>query len=146
MAEPGPLPPGITLRVWSLRAPKGAEPIFESKGKWLHPLFELTEFLSLRPEIDPADLILRDRVIGRAAAFLILRMGVTHAGADVVSQRALSLFTQRGWSPTADTIVERIGCQTEDLLAKVDNIDDAWDLLIERRRIALMSLQRPVSS
>jgi len=141
LLEPGPLPDGVSLQVWRLDDPEGEPPLFESRGKWLHPLFELTEFLALHPQISPSDLILRDRIIGRAAAFLILRMGLLHVGSQIVSQRALSLFAQRGWQPAAETLVERISCQTEDLLADVNDIDEAWDLLQERRQNALRRLQ-----
>ena len=137
MLEPEPLPEGVSLRVWSLSAPLGTPPVFESGGKWLHPLFELTEFLGAHPEIDREDLILRDRIIGRAAAFLMIGLGIKHVGGQLVSQRALSLFASRGWKPFAEAIVDKISCQTEDLLAEVNDFDEAWKLLSERRRRAL---------
>jgi len=141
LAEAATLPPRVSLRVWRLSDP-GAEPLFESRGKWLHPLFELTEFLESHPEIDPKDLILRDRIVGRAAAFLILRLGIRNVGSDIVSRRALSLFSSRGLSPTAGITVDRIDCKTEDLLAEVEDFDQAWRLLSERRAGARKTLQR----
>lgn len=145
MLEHDALPAGITLRVWSLSAPSGAEPVFESAGKWLHPLFELKEFLEQNPQIDPQDLILRDRIIGRAAAFLILQMGIPRAGAEIVSRLALSLFASRGLTLSGDSVVDSISCQTEELLANEDDSEKAWRLLSERRSLALARVQRPGS-
>ena len=49
-------------------------PIFTSHGKWLHPLFELEDDLAAHP-IQPENLILQDKIIGKAAALLIHRLG-----------------------------------------------------------------------
>jgi hypothetical protein len=49
-------------------------PIFTSYGKWLHPLFELETYLANYP-IEPARLLLQDKIIGKAAALLIHRLG-----------------------------------------------------------------------
>ena len=49
-------------------------PIFTSYGKWLHPLFELEDYLADHA-FQPDHLILQDKIIGKAAALLILRMG-----------------------------------------------------------------------
>lgn len=141
MLEPAALPPGITLRVWSVSAPPGTAPLFESAGKWLHPLFELKEFLENNRQIDPGYLILRDRIIGRAAAFLIVQMGIKNVGAEIVSRRALSLFASKGLVPSAGTVVDKISCQTEDLLAGVEDFAEAWQLLSERRTRALARAQ-----
>ena len=48
-------------------------PIFTSFGKWLYPLFELEDYLAAHP-IQPDTLILQDKIIGKAAALLILRL------------------------------------------------------------------------
>ena len=50
-------------------------PIFTSDGKWLHPLFELEDYLT-EHAFQPDKLILQDKIIGKAAAFLIHRLGV----------------------------------------------------------------------
>ena len=44
--------------------------IFTSNGTWLHPLFELEAYLAAQP-IQPDQLILQDKIIGKAAALLI---------------------------------------------------------------------------
>ena len=50
------------------------KPIFTSFGKWLYPLFELEDYLAEHP-IQPENLILQDKIIGKAAALLIHRLG-----------------------------------------------------------------------
>jgi hypothetical protein len=63
-------------------------PIFTSHGKWLSPLFELEVYLADHP-IQPVWLVLQDKIIGKAAALLIHRLGVLSdggtAGGGVVS-------------------------------------------------------------
>ena len=49
-------------------------PLFTSYGKWLHPLFELEDYLADH-HISPASLVLQDKIIGKAAALLIHRLG-----------------------------------------------------------------------
>ena len=127
------LPTGVTLRVWDA----AGELVFESSAKWLHPLFELTDFLATRPDLVTRSLVLRDRVIGRGAAALILRLGIVRASAELVSQRGISLFASHGLVLEGRQTVERIDCQTEEILAGVDDLDQAWQMLAERRRRAL---------
>jgi hypothetical protein len=145
-----PLPEGASMAVWprdalgpSLAA--GAEgqpePLYVNGGKWLHPLFDLVELLSGdsgdakdRDALTAAgDLFLRDRVIGRGAAFLILRTGIRHAWADVVSDGALALFEANGASLDGAERVASIGCRTESLLREVSDPELAWRMLLERR-------------
>lgn len=149
-----PLPDGATMALWPLSALDGGmevgTPLYCHDGKWLHPLFDLLDLLSpegsagdtasgeaLRPA---GDLFLRDRVIGRAAAFLILRTGIRHAWADVVSDGAVSLFAAQGASLGWGERVPAIACMTETLLRGVEDTDAAWTLLLARRQDALRSL------
>jgi len=116
-------------------------PLYTSGGKWLHPLFDLLELLSGDSTatderarlISAGDLFLRDRVIGRGAAFLILRAGIRRAWADVVSDGALDLFEASGASLAGGERVAEIGCRTESLLRDVRDAEVAWTLLLERR-------------
>jgi hypothetical protein len=130
-----PLPPGATMALWPLSAlVDGADPgppLYVSGGKWLHPLFDLLEERATLAHA--GDLFLRDRVIGRGAAFLILRAGIRNAWADVVSDGAMSLFAAHGASLGGGELVPAIACQTEPLLRDVDDPDIAWTLLRQRR-------------
>jgi len=150
-----PLPDGVTMELWplaSLDTAGGAligSPLYSSRGKWLHPLFDLLDLLEpqapggaiedpvLRRAVEAAgELFLRDRVIGTAAAFLILRAGIRHAWADLVSDGALAVFKANGASLGGGEHVAAIGCMTEELLRGVDNPEVAWELLSARRRVA----------
>jgi hypothetical protein len=130
---PDPLAQGLTLVV---RSP-GTGVVFQSSGRWLHPLFDLGEYLGAHPEIDPGSLVLRDRVVGRAAAFLMVQFGIRTLGTDVVSQRAIPVLDGAGIRWSATEVVDRIGCQTEDLLAEVSDPLAAWQILEVRRLAAL---------
>jgi hypothetical protein len=135
------------MAIWPLAAlADGGEPglpLYVSGRKWLHPLFDLLELLSSDdPESSSeeratlaaaGELFLRDRVIGRGAAFLILRAGIRSAWADVVSDGAMSLFAAHGASLGGGELVPAIGCRTESLLGDVDDPDTAWALLRQRR-------------
>jgi hypothetical protein len=135
------------MALWPLAAlADGAAPgppLYVSGGKWLHPLLGLLELLSPQgaessPEeratlLAAGDLFLRDRVIGRGAAFLILRAGIRHAWADLVSDGALEVFAAHGASLGAGELVPAIACRTESLLRGVDDSDAAWALLRQRR-------------
>ncbi len=141
-----PLPSGATMALWPLAAVQAGTdpglPLHVSAGKWLHPLFGLLALLSSPdPESDEeraalaaaGELFLRDRVIGRGAAFLILRAGIRNAWADVVSNGAMSVFAAHGASLGGGELVPAIACRTESLLRDVDDPDIAWTLLRHRR-------------
>lgn len=130
-----PLPEGISLRLWDGSGPE-ARLVFEHRGKWLHPLFEVLEFLEGQTELDPGTLVLRDRIIGRGAAFLIVGSGIRRIHGELLSQRALDLFVLRGLVVSYSRLVERIDCMTEDLLAEVEDGAEARGILNERRRLA----------
>jgi hypothetical protein len=160
-----PLPDGVTMELWPLASldPITGElsgaPLYGSRGKWLHPLFDLLDALepaeprpqrmsphgaTTDPTADPnvrraieaaGELFLHDRVIGTAAAFLILRAGIRHAWGDLVSDGALAEFEANGASLRGGEQVSAIGCMTEELLRGVDDPDVAWALLSARRQI-----------
>ena len=132
------LPEGTTAQLFRI-PPVGnrlSEPLFSSSGRWLHPLFELEAFLTAHP-ISASELFLRDRVIGTAAAFLILRLGIREVESDIASRRALELLRDSGVAVEAKTCIEAIGCLTEQLLKDETNSDAAYQMLCERRTKAL---------
>jgi hypothetical protein len=109
----------------------------------------LEEFLSARKApggdfafeggitVTASGLYLRDRVIGTAAAFLILRLGLRTVETDIASHRAIQLLREKGLEVEAPTIVEAIGCVTEKLLKDESDPEAAYRLLSERRAQAL---------
>ena len=103
-------------------------PIFTSHSNWLHPLFELEEYLADHA-FQPASLTLQDKIIGKAAALLILRMGFQTVKAGVLSRLGESVFQRHGIVYTYEQLVERIHCQTEELLATVEDPEEAYRLV-----------------
>lgn len=91
------------------------ELIFHSDGKWLYPLFELEVFLE-QNKYNPELLIIRDKIVGRAAALLQLRLGFKSIRAGIMSQLAKELFDHFQIDYGYDLLVDRIQCRTEELL------------------------------
>jgi len=117
------------------RVEKGAEcelyegtPIFTSYGKWLHPLFELEEYLANRA-IEPENFILQNKIIGKAAALLIHRLGFRIVKAGILSRLGEAVLQRYGIAYTYEQLVERIHCQTEELLATVEDPEEAYQLV-----------------
>jgi len=142
------LPDGITMQLYISGDGSKAFPgkiIFSSSKKWLHPLFELEEFLILHTKngntfefegghtASSSDLFLRDRIIGRAAAFLIIRMGISKVETNIVSRRALSLLNANAVSIETIETLDVIKCITEDLLKDNLEPEKVYSILIERR-------------
>jgi hypothetical protein len=103
-------------------------PIFISYGKWLHPLFELEDYLTVHP-IPPENLTLQDKIIGKAAALLIHRLGLRTVKAGILSRLGESVLQHNEITYTYEQLVDRIHCQTEELLAEVEEPEEAYDLL-----------------
>ena len=103
-------------------------PIFTSHGKWLHPLFELEAYLAEHP-IQPEDLILQDKIIGKAAALLIYRLGFRTVKAGILGRLGEAVLQRYGIAYTYEQLVDSIHCQTEDLLAEVEDPEAAYQLV-----------------
>ena len=104
------------------------KPIFTSTAKWLHPLFELEAYLSDHP-VHPEHLILQDKIIGKAAALLIHRMGFRTVQAGILSRLGEAVLQRHGIAYTYEQLVERIHCQTEELLADAEDSEEAYRVL-----------------
>ena len=70
-------------------------PIFTSYGKWLYPLFELEDYLAEHP-IQPENLILQDKIIGKAAALLIHRLRFRTVKAGILSRLGEAVLQRHG--------------------------------------------------
>ncbi len=105
--------------------------VFSSVKKWLHPLFDLETFLK-QAGIDGASLVVEDKIVGRGAAFLVVRLGIRKVHARLLSERGRLVFEHYGIEHTWDELVERIQCMTEDLLEKVVDVEEAYAILKER--------------
>ncbi len=111
------LPDSVSLQV--LDANQNV--LFSNSGKWLHPLLATEKFLA-QSDYDVSTLLLHDRIAGRAAAALTVRMGFKMVKAFLMSDLAASLYASYEVGYYADQTVARIACQTEEL------IDDSMDL------------------
>jgi Domain of unknown function (DUF1893) len=103
-------------------------PIFTSHGKWLYPLFELEAYLADHA-VQPENLILQDKIIGKAAALLIHRLGFRTVKAGVLSRLGEAVLQRHGIAYTYEQLVDRIHCQTEELLATVEDPEEAYRLV-----------------
>jgi zinc transport system ATP-binding protein len=115
----------------SLEVYHGTRVVFSSQKHWLHPLLDLEDHLSA-VNVSPAELSLRDRIVGKASAMLITRMGFLQVHAETMSRLASAFFQGHRVSFTYDTLVDRIACRTEDLLREEDDLEAAYRLVRDR--------------
>ena len=109
--------------------------LFSSTGKWLHPLFELEQFLKAR-EMNASQGEIRDKVVGRGSALLMVRLGVRKAHAGLLSRLGKDVLERAGVTLTWDTLIDEIQCSTEGILREVTDPDEAYPILAERARKA----------
>lgn len=107
--------------------------LFSSSGKWLHPLFELEQFLGMR-EVDIPRAEIRDKIIGRGSAFLIMRMGIRRVHAGVLSRLGKEVLDRAGATCTWESLVDKIQCRTEDLLRETTDPEEAYRVLADLAR------------
>lgn len=105
--------------------------VFRSHGHWLHPLFDLEDFLAT--ESYPLDeVLLRDKIIGKAAALLIVRLGIRQVEAGILSRPGENALKANGVLYTSVRSVDRISCQTEELLKDQSDPEEAHQILAKR--------------
>ena len=128
MTEDGlELPAPLTLRLLSAETV-----LFASERHWLHPLFDLEAWLAQEGR-STAGTLQVDRVTGRAAAFLVARLGIPALRTGLLSRRAIPVLERHGIAYQALETVDRIACATEDQLLTVEDGATAYRLLLERR-------------
>lgn len=110
---------------------EGETRIFASRGRWLHPLFDLEEVVRA-DERDPGRLEVRDKIVGRAAALLLVRLRIGRVRAGILSRPGRQLFVRHAVPFTFETLVDRIDCRTETLLLEEIDPERAYALLRER--------------
>lgn len=105
--------------------------IFSSDEHWLYPLFEVEAFLK-QSALPAAELFLRDKIAGKAAAALIVRLGIRNCHIDLLSERAVPVFEHYGVKFTFDQMVDHIQCRTEDLITDKMSMEDTYLFLRKR--------------
>src|SRR6266852_3270676 len=103
-------------------------PIFTSHGNWLYPLLELEAYLADHA-FQPAKLFLQDKIIGKAAALLIHRLGFRTVKAGILSRLGEAVLQRHEIAYTYEQLVDRIHCQTEELLATGEDPEEAYQLV-----------------
>lgn len=105
--------------------------IFYSNRSWLHPLFELEVFLQ-EHEYNPAELIVKDKIVGKAAALLMIYINIGRIEAQLLSEVAKDTLEHFKIPFTYGKLVDRIKCRTEELLLNEFDVNKAYWLLWER--------------
>ncbi len=107
--------------------------IFSMDGKWLYPLIEFYRFvINDNPDLTGAKL--KDKVIGRAAAAIIISSGVKQCHAGLISRKAVSYLEKYGILYSFDKITETILCKTEGLIDDGMTPDAALQMILERAK------------
>ena len=104
---------------------------FERDGKWLHPLFSLLEYLKEHDINNVTGYRLHDKIIGAAAAVLIIKMGFTKCHGELMSIKAIELLKLYRVEYSYDKLVDGILCKTEKMVDARNSIDHSFNLLIE---------------
>lgn len=105
--------------------------LFTSDEHWLYPLFEAESFLKENP-VPQGELFLRDKIAGKAAASLIVRLGIRNCFIELLSERAIPVFEQYGVQYAYSQLVEHIQCRTEDLITDRMSLEDTYLFLRKR--------------
>ena len=111
---------GHTLEVFS-----GEELVFSSSGRWLHPLFQLDEFIR-KNNTDPHQLSLHDSITGIAAAAICVYLGIGHVHSDLMSEGAAAMFSNNGVDFSYGHLTERIKCITETMISPGDPPSESY--------------------
>lgn len=105
--------------------------LFTSDEHWLYPLFELEAYLK-QSAIPAGELFLKDKIAGKAAAALIVRLGIRNCFIELLSERAIPVFEQYGVKYAYGQLVEHIQCRTEDLITDKMDMEDTYLFLRKR--------------
>ena len=103
--------------------------LFSHYGTWLHPLLALTRYLQ-ECTYRRSTLHLYDKVVGRAAALLIVYMQIPSLSTDTLSARALSILTRYTIRYSAGRVIEKLGCATENTLQHTTEGAEAYKIII----------------
>jgi len=107
--------------------------IFSSTGKWLHPLFDLEKFIK-ENNLPTEDMVIKDKIVGKASAMLIFRLGFRTVEAGTLSMPAKDFFSGNGIGFTYDKLVDLIDCKTEIILKDIRDPEEAYQILKERAK------------
>ncbi len=124
-----PLKEGLTLCVYN-----NEELIFSDTGRWLTPLFALENFLNTY-EGDRSNLAAHDTAAGKAAAILMVRMGIKRVHINLMSELALTYYKANGVVASYEKMIKKLACKTEALLETLTDSDEMYRLLRIRAKL-----------
>ncbi len=110
---------------------QGEKMIYSNVKKWLYPLFDLEIFIN-KNSINPEKLFLKDKIIGKAAAILIVRMGIKSVYTKIISRPAKEYFEINKIKFEYDEMIEKVKCMTESMFEKINDIEEGYKILKER--------------
>ena len=106
--------------------------VYKSRERGVKPLLSFLE-----QKIDPCGLCAADKVIGKAAAFLYVLLGIKCIYAEVISEKALPVFEKHGVKISFGVCVPAIRNRTNTgfcpMETAVDRTDDPHKALAEIR-------------
>lgn len=105
--------------------------IFFSDRNWIYPLFELEKFLQTTGH-PVQELLVQDKIVGKAAALLLVYFGISRVRAQLISRLGMETLTHFKVNYEYQQTVDRIYCQTEELLQQEMDPSAAYRLLSER--------------
>lgn len=108
--------------------------LFSNMGENLEPLVELNNFIS-RYVQNREGLLVHDRVVGKAAAVLLLKIGIKRVKADTLSEAARIVLEENNIEYEYKKLVSRINNRLEEAIESIDNPEDVYNYLIANRLI-----------
>jgi len=105
--------------------------VFFSDRNWIYPLFELEKFLD-KTEHPVQELVVYDKIVGKAAALLMVYFHISQVKAQLISRLGIETLQYFKVNFDYQQIVDRIYCQTEEILQKEMDPAIAYRILKER--------------
>jgi len=106
--------------------------IFSSIRNWIHPLFDLEKYLIGNPKFDRGKILIEDKIIGKAAGVLIIKMGIKKIKTNIISELAIKILEKNNIKYEYNILVDKISCKTEKILENNNDIEEAYEILKER--------------
>ena len=107
------------------------ELIFRSNSHWLYPIFEFEAALKDK-NVHFHLLQVHDKIVGRAAALLLVRLDIKKISAHLLSNLGRDILEYYKIDYSYNLLVDKIGCQTEDLLADEYDPEEAYILVQQK--------------
>jgi hypothetical protein len=107
------------------------ELIFFSDRNWIYPLLELETFLK-KTDHPVQELVVHDKIVGKAAAILMVYFRISRVKAQLISRLGKETLIHFKVNFDYQQLVDRIFCQTEELLQEEMDPNAAYRLLTKR--------------